>query len=123
MKRAVIFLMVLCFCCVGCYEYSKGSKSGELIKISKKGWMFKSWEGEIITTTFRDAKQPGQSRSSGGGNAFFFSIDTNKQGEELAKILENSMGRHVQIDYIEERFTAPFRADTNYFVTGVKILN
>jgi uncharacterized protein YwgA len=84
--------------------YSEGVRSGELIKISHKGYVVKTWEGEI-------------SQGISGAQIFQFSIMDN-QPEAIEKLKE-LQGKFVKVDYIERYKTFFWWGDTKYFVTNV----
>lgn len=86
--------------------YSEGVRSGELIKISKKGVMMKTWEGEI-------------SQGISGAQIFAFSVLDKDQ--KVIDDLENYQGRYVKVNYIERYKTFPWWGDTKYFVTEVQL--
>jgi hypothetical protein len=84
--------------------YSTGIRSGELIKLSHKGVIMKTWEGEL-------------SQGISGAQIFYFSIlDSDKKVVEDLKGLQ---GSYVKLDYIEKYKTFPWWGETRYFVTGV----
>lgn len=84
--------------------YSEGNRSGELIKFSNKGYVFKTWEGEI-------------SQGLSGNQIFAFSVlDSDAQ---IIKELQDLQGKYVKITYIERYKTLPWWGDTVYFVTAV----
>lgn len=84
--------------------YSEGVRSGHLIKISHKGMLFKTWEGEI-------------SQGLSGSQIFSFSIlDKDKQVIEDLKDLE---GQYIKLSYIERYKTFPWWGDTKYYVIEV----
>lgn len=85
--------------------YSEGERSGELIKFSRKGILFKTWEGEI-------------SQGISGAQIFKFSVeDKQKEAIENFKKLQ---GRYVKLTYIE-RFNKLFwLGDSKYFITKVE---
>ena len=56
-----IFSFIKNFCFIYYIPYSKGTRSGELIKISNRGVVFKTWEGEI-------------SQGISGAQIFYFSV-------------------------------------------------
>lgn len=87
--------------------YSEGTRSGELIKFSHKGVLFKTWEGEI-------------SQGISGAQIFSFSIlDRDKEVIEDMRLAE---GRYVRVNY-EERFTTfPWWGETKYFITSIEIM-
>ncbi|MCH4828817.1 MULTISPECIES: 6-phosphogluconate dehydrogenase [Flavobacterium] len=85
--------------------YSEGTRTGELIKFSKKGYIFKTWEGEL-------------SQGLSGNKIFAFSILDNENN--TIQKLKNLEGRYVKVTYIERYKTFPWWGDTTYFVTDVK---
>ncbi len=85
--------------------YSEGTRSGELIKFSNKGIIFKTWEGEI---------------SQGISGAQIFSFSVLDAEEEVIKKLEEYQGSYVKLTYIERFGTFSFWGDTKYFITSVK---
>ncbi len=85
--------------------YSDGDRSGELIKFSHKGVIFKTYEGEI-------------SQGISGAKMFSFSVlDSDKEVIEQLKLLQ---GNYVKVSYIERYKTFPWWGDTAYFVTKVE---
>ena len=86
--------------------YSEGARSGELIKFSRKGVIFKTWEGEI-------------SQGISGAQIFRFSVlDRDKEVIESLKAAE---GQYVKVNY-EERFaTFAWWGETKYYITSVEV--
>ncbi len=89
------------------YTYSKGDRAGYLQKISKKGWICKTWEGEIAMTPMP------------GATPQYFSFTV--RNDSIAHLLEENAGKQVSLIYEEHRGvpTSCF-GDTRYFVTGVR---
>ena len=86
-------------------SYSDGVRSGQLIKFSHKGVMFKTWEGEI-------------SQGLSGSQIFGFSVlDSDDKVIQELKDLE---GQYVKVTYKERYKTFPWWGDTKYFVTEVQ---
>jgi hypothetical protein len=83
--------------------YSDGSREGVLMKISRKGNIFKTYEAEIL--------QPGFRSGSGAvmANTFKFSVVV----PEVAKQLETVAGQTVKVHYVQYRRALPWRGD-NY---------
>lgn len=97
--------------------YSEGYRSGMVVKISKKGWVFKTYEGQLNLQTFGANKSPNLVSES-----FEFSVESDK--EAVIKALEEASlsGERVSLKY-EERLAKFFwRGDTKYFVTEVERL-
>ena len=86
--------------------YSEGTRSGELIKFSRKGVVAKTWEGEI-------------SQGISGAQIFQFSV-LDKNDEVIQKLQEYE-GNYVKLKYIERFGTFFFWGDTTYFITEVEL--
>ncbi len=84
--------------------YSEGTRSGELIKFSKKGFSIKTWEGEI-------------SQGISGAQIFKFSVE--KDQKMVIKNLEQLQGRYVKLTYIERFGKLFWLGDTKYFIVDV----
>ncbi len=88
--------------------YSEGFRAGKLIKLSKKGIIFKTWEGEL-------------SLGIGHDQRWAFSIE--KKDKDVREKLIELQGKDVKIKYIERYYKIPWMGDTKYFakeVTEVK---
>lgn len=85
--------------------YSEGFRSGELIKLSSKGMVLKTWEGEL-------------SQGISGAQIFKFSVlDRDKK---VISELKELQGQYVKVTYVERYKTFPWWGDTKYFITDVK---
>lgn len=110
--KKVIFLIVLAIILgVGAYftfiyyvPYSEGVRSGELIKISRKGMLMKTWEGEI-------------SQGISGAQIFKFSVEDKEQ--KVIFNLQKYQGNYVKVYYKERYKTFAWMGDTRYFITKV----
>jgi hypothetical protein len=89
------------------YTYSSGDRAGYVQKFSKKGWICKTWEGELSMVNI-----PGQAQER-----WYFTV----RDDSIAKVLTNVMGQRVSLTYEEHR-GVPFSCigETSYFVTGVR---
>ncbi len=89
------------------YTYSMGDRAGYVQKISKKGWICKTWEGELA-----QANLPGTMPQ-------IFTITV--RSDSIARILETNAGKQVSLTYEQHRGipTSCF-GDTEYFVTKVQ---
>ncbi len=101
----IIVVLALFLTFVYYFPYSDGFRSGELIKLSKKGVIFKTWEGEI-------------SQGISGAQIFKFSV-LDKEKEVIQK-LKDLQGNYVKVKYVEKYITFPFWGDTKYFITDVE---
>lgn len=89
------------------YTYARGDRAGYIQKISKKGWLCKTWEGELAM-----ANLPGTMPQ-----IFSFTV----RNDSIAGLLEKSVGKQVSLIYEQHRGvpTSCF-GDTEYFVTGIR---
>lgn len=103
---AVIVLSIICYFTFLYYAtYSEGVRSGQLIKFSHKGMVFKTWEGEI-------------SQGISGAQIFTFSVlDKDKK---VISDLKEMEGQYVKVSYIERYKTFPWWGDTKYYIIEVK---
>lgn len=88
------------------WSYSEGDRAGYIQKFSKKGWLCKTWEGELAIGTI-----PGSVPQ-----LFLFSV----RSDSIANEITRHMGSRMSLRYEEHRGvpTSCF-GDTDYFVTGV----
>ncbi len=98
-------LFLLVYAVIYFVPYSEGVRTGELIKISSKGVLVKTWEGEI---------------SQGISGAQIFSFSVLDKDEEVIRKLEEYQGEYVKLTYLERFATFFWLGDTKYFVTGVE---
>ena len=89
------------------WTYSDGDRAGYVQKFSHKGWICKTWEGELSMVNIPGAAQ----------ERWVFSV----RNDSVATIIKQQMGNRVSLTYEEKRGipTACF-GETNYFVTGVR---
>jgi hypothetical protein len=92
------------------YTYSEGERAGYVQKISKKGWLCKSWEGELAVANF-----PGTVPQ-----IFTFSVTNDK----VANDIKDAAGKRVALSYIQHKHvpTNCF-AETEYYITQVRVLD
>ncbi len=88
------------------YTYASGERAGYIQKISKKGWLCKTWEGELAM-----ANLPGTMPQ-----IFTFTV----RNDSIAHVIEQNAGKQVSLTYQQHRGvpTSCF-GETEYFVTGV----
>ena len=105
----IVFLL-LAFCVYWFFfnSYGKGERTGVLIKISRKGNIFKTNEGEMWLSC-RQMTNP---------EKFYFSV----KSDSIATVLTNLQDQCVQLTYTQYRKSLPWRGDTKYMVTGVIII-
>ncbi len=89
------------------YSYSKGLRAGYVQKLSRKGWLCKTWEGELAMVNLPGAMP----------EIFHFSV----RNDSIARVLEKNVGKRVSVFYEEHRGvpTSCF-AETRYYITNVR---
>jgi hypothetical protein len=90
--------------------YSEGNRAGTLQKFSKKGSMFKTYEGELIMNSLTST---GSATIS--SEKFYFSV----KDEAVAKKMFELEGKHITVQYEQKRNHLPWNGDTDYFVTSI----
>jgi hypothetical protein len=89
------------------WTYSDGTRTGYLMKISTKGYVFKTYEGQLNLGGFQESDN-----TSIIGNIWDFSL-TDK---DLLKKLETLEGKKVMLRYKEINKAMPWQGDTNYYI-------
>ena len=112
--RRFLFALVVLLLLVAAYfyaalhwSYSTGERAGWIQKLSDKGWVCKTWEGELALVSI-----PGTSSVE----KFAFTV----RDPEVAASLTRVMGKRVTVHY-EQKVGLPTSCfgETRYYVTGV----
>lgn len=89
------------------YSYSKGERVGFVQKLSKRGWICKTEEGDLAMVNMA------------GQQAQMFSFTV--RDDQVAKQIEDLSGHRVVIEYEEHKgIPSTCFGDTTYFVTSVR---
>ena len=89
------------------FVYSHGERAGYLQKISKRGWVCKTWEGDLQLTA-----QPGVAPEM-----FAFSA----RSDSIAAELNKQAGQRVVLSYEQHKgLPGKCLGETEYFVVGVR---
>lgn len=91
------------------WSYSSGQRAGYVQKISRKGYLCKTWEGTLYTDIARGFR----------ADSFSFTV----RSDSLAGLLETLGGKRVAVSY-QQHIGLPSSCfgDTEYFVTGVRVI-
>lgn len=93
------------------YTYSDGGRSGLLQKFSRRGNVFKTYEGELVLSSVASTNNVALASEK-----FFFSV-TN---DSVAKLMQSYEGKRVRLHYKEKNGTLPWRGDSKYIVDAVQ---
>lgn len=112
--------LALLIALTGCFDYSDGDRAGVVNKLSRKGIIFKTWEGEMNLGGFRNQANAATGQSTGAmtANIFTFTVEDEVVVEKLRAAMAE--GRVVSLTYRQELIVMPWRGDTNYFITNVR---
>ncbi|MFV1449431.1 6-phosphogluconate dehydrogenase [Maribacter sp. HS] len=104
LSLGIVLIGALYYAFIYFVTFSEGVRSGELIKISHKGVLVKTWEGEI---------------SQGISGAQIFSFSVLDKDKEVIDKLKEYQGQYVKVSYVERYATFFWLGDTKYFITEV----
>jgi hypothetical protein len=102
-------LVALYFYALLQWNYSTGERAGWVQKFSKKGWICKTWEGELSMVSM-----PGATPEK-----FHFTV----WDQAVAAQINGAMGRRVSLHY-EEKVGLPTTCfgDTRHWVNGIAVV-
>jgi hypothetical protein len=103
----VVIVLALYTWLVLSWSYSTGERAGYLQKLSLRGWVCKTWEGELAMVNV-----PGTLTEK-----FLFTV----RDESVAKKVNDLVGKRVSLQY-EQHVGVPTSCfgDTSYFVTDAR---
>jgi len=91
------------------FAYSEGERVGYIQKFSEKGWICKTWEGEIAMVNL-----PGQI-----ANTFQFTV----RDDSVAALINAAQGKRVALTYEQHKgVPTDCFGETEYFVKGVRVV-
>jgi hypothetical protein len=89
------------------WSYSEGERAGYVQKLSRKGWLCKTWEGEIAMVTMPGAIP----------DKFQFTV----RDTVLANRINELAGKRVVLSYQQHKFIpSSCFGETEYFVTAIR---
>jgi hypothetical protein len=111
-RFSLIAVLVLAFLVYWFYfnVYSDGERTGLLTKLSHKGNVFKTYEGEVLIGNFQQAPNMMVPEK------FYFSV----KNEKLADTLMKLQGKVISLKYHQYRKTLPWRGESVYVVTDLQ---
>jgi hypothetical protein len=112
--KVLMFFLLLCFLLPLVYllfayhfSYSQGESVGFVQKLSYKGWICKTWEGEQIRSIANLQTAP---------DKFLFSV----RDDAVAEKINQTLGEKVVLEYEEHRGLPGCFGDTSHFIVNVK---
>lgn len=122
-KRIVRFLLILLTLVVLVLSYfvftpySEGARAGTLVKLNKKGYLFKTYEGELSQTLVVG------DLSSASANSRLWEFSVSANDTALINKLNTALltGRRVELNYEEKYIVFSWQGDTKYFITSAQL--
>ncbi|HZY80177.1 MAG TPA: hypothetical protein VFE50_11685 [Cyclobacteriaceae bacterium] len=118
LKRIVIFgvilsVIIISFLYWGVFE--RGVMAGKVLRISEKGFVFKTFEGKLSLESFGALKGV-----SPVAETFDFSVESSEENviQQLNEVALS--GERVNLHFKKRFMSFPWRGDTKYFVTQVE---
>ncbi len=113
MLGSIVLLLVsfVLFLVYANWTYSEGTRAGNLIKISKKGYVFKTYEGQLKLGGI-DLANPDEGLS----DSWSFSVKNKEVFEELERL----QGQKVVLKYKQINRSMPWQGDTDYFIYAIQ---
>ncbi len=91
------------------WSYSTGERAGYVQKFSHKGWICKTWEGELAMVNIPGALS----------EKFLFTVRDSK----VADYVNASLGKRVALSYEQHRgLPTTCFGETDYFITAVRVV-
>jgi len=87
------------------FVYSRGERAGFVQKFSRKGWLCKTWEGQLAMVNLPGAMP----------EMFYFTV----RNDSIARLINSNIGKRVALTY-EQHSGVPTSCfgDTEYYVVG-----
>ena len=124
MKRIIfitLFSVLLIGGGIGSYvvfgTYSDGSRVGNLVKFSRKGVVFKTYEGEL--------DKGGLDQNADGDLSEIWKFSVHRGDEAIIQSINTAMekGQIVRLHYKEKFYQFDWRGDTKYFIDQVDVID
>jgi len=100
------------------WAYSSGDRAGTLLKIAKKGWVCKTWEGELVMPLLTTGGDGAGDQNDIGSRTWYFTA----KDEETVKKLQAAVGKRVVLTYDEHKgVPGSCFGDTPHYVADVRL--
>lgn len=96
------------------WSYSDGERAGTVSKFSRRGFIFKTYEGVLNVGGFS-----GETGSL-TPQYFDFSVDNDAVAKQITQAVKT--GQRVTLHYEEKIIKFPWNGETKYYITGVEIV-
>ncbi len=111
----ILILMGLAYLCFILFaNYSEGTRTGYITKISRKGYIFKTYEGELNFGFFGGSAN----NVTQANNVWYFSVVNSTVADQVE--LASKSGQKVTLHYKQKYMKISLRGDTEYLVYKVE---
>ena len=107
----IIVFLIIFFVARYSYTYSEGNRAGRLIKFSKQGFVFKTYEGEM--------NLGGVTNAANNSMMMNYMWDFSVTNQSVADSLLKLEGKEISVHYKEKMAKLPWRGDTKYIVDRI----
>lgn len=111
----IIILLLVAYVFVCGFSFSTGTRTGIVIKLSHKGYVFKTYEGEL--------NLGGVSEGDGTimpNHIWKFSVDRNN--DSIYDVITKTEGKHVRLYYKEVIKNFFWQSETPYLIEKVEVV-
>src|SRR5215217_2291549 len=109
-----VIVALVAFYFIASFTYSEGNRAGVLIKFSKRGYVFKTYEGELNQGAMGNVPNTAQFNQ-----LWEFSVSDNAVADSLSTM----EGKKVSLHYHQVIKNMPWDGETEYFVDGAQIID
>ena len=92
------------------FTFSEGYRTGLIQKLSLRGNLFKTYEGELVLSSIVSSTNVALASEK-----FYFSVPN----DSIANVLQNFEGKQVKLHYVQKNHSLCWRGDSEYLVDGV----
>ena len=118
----IALIAVILATLTGCnIDYSDGFRVGTITKFSRRGYVCKTWEGEMNLGGFRN-RRDGNGNTQVVANQWAFTVKDDDVASREALSTAMETGQRVKIAYAQIVLPTPCTTDSKYFVTKVDLL-
>lgn len=110
--KKTLALALVCMALSGCWTTQQGQKTGTLVKVSKEGLFWGTYEGEMVRGGF-------DSGSGSNGREFHFTLGQTRNQNVKRAISMMEKNKPITVVYHCEAFVAPWRGENKCFLDKV----
>ncbi len=122
MRKFLTILLILILVTIGVlwllthWSFSDGQRAGTISKLSRKGYIFKTWEGEL-----NEGGYSGETGALTRKTWNFSVLEVDTTVNELKRAMKT--GERVMLNYEERVIKFPWNGETMYFITDVEFMD